>query len=269
MNSLPTGAAAGAADQQVRAAEAADDLGGGGEEREDALGGSRRRRAGAALRRAEVEPHLKLGAPVAALLVEGRVLVRAVEDHLVAACFARELSEPSQQRAADPAPARLFVRDDVLDVAGARRAAEELGLDDERAAGDHPPVALGDADAAVAAGVAHARPRRVEALAGAGALARLLSGVVTVATGTTADMLGSHSFVLGWLDPFACTVLVPTALDECFVMQEWWCASRLTYCAFVDEHIYRVRMLCASIRIFFSSLFTGLGTARGSLVLYC
>mmetsp|Transcript_41700 Transcript_41700/g.138683 ORF Transcript_41700/g.138683 Transcript_41700/m.138683 type:complete len:287 (-) Transcript_41700:303-1163(-) len=121
-----------AADQQVRAAEAADDLGGGGEEREDAqIGGSGRWRAGAALRRAEVEPHLKLGAPVAALLVEGRVLVRAVEDHLVAACFARELSEPSQQRAADPAPARLFVRDDVLDVAHASAAADKLVLHDE------------------------------------------------------------------------------------------------------------------------------------------
>ena len=83
-----------------------------------------------------------------------------------------------------------------------------------------------------------------------GALERLLSGVVTVATGTTAGMLGSRSFDLGWLDVFASTVLVPTALDVCFIMQEQWCASRVTYCAIVDEHIYRVRMLCASVRIF-------------------
>ena len=101
------------------------------------------------------------------------------------------------------------------------------------------------------------------------ALVRLLSGVVTVATGTTAGMLGSRSFDLGWLDVFASTVLVPTALDVCFVMQEQWCASRLAYCAIVDEHIYRVRMLCASVRIFLCMSVTGLGTARGSLVLYC
>ena len=86
------------------------------------------------------------------------------------------------------------------------------------------------------------------------ALVRLLSGVVTVATGTTAGMLGNRSFDLGWLDVFASTVLVPTALDVCFVMQEEWCASRLQYFAIVDEHIYRVRMLCASVRIFHEGL---------------
>ena len=95
-----------------------------------------------------------------------------------------------------------------------------------------------------------------------GAFERLLSGVVTVATGTTAGMLGSRSFDPGWLDVFASTVLVPTALDVCFVMQEEWCASRLQYFAIVDEHIYHVRMLCASVGIFLSMSVTELVRAE-------
>ena len=74
--------------------------------------------------------------------------------------------------------------------------------------------------------------------------------MVTVVNVLSFGFVGDRPDALALHEVTTCTVSVPMLLNACFVMQDWWCASRIMQRALADVHIYCKRVLCTQVRIF-------------------